>query len=105
MTDFDPEKFEEKYEHYFVELQQAYKGAFDRMDRQYDSELIHAIDQHVLAESEPFYEEGEGFRIEMPDDPYARVDDAMVDADRFEGVLLTYVDELEAELRRVFDVE
>ena len=105
MTDFDPGKFEDKYEHYFADLQQAYKGAFDTMDRQYDSELVHAIDQYVLAESEPFYEEDEGFRIELPDDPYARIDDAMVDADRFESVLATYVDELEGELRRVFDVE
>jgi hypothetical protein len=105
MPDFDPETFEDKYEHYFAELQRAYKGAFDRMDRQYDSELIHAIDQHVLAESEPFYEESEGFRIELPDDPSDRIDDAVVDADRFETVLSTYVDELERELHRVFDVE
>jgi len=104
MPDFDPSKFEDKYEHYFAELQQAYKNAFETMDRQYDSELIHAIDQRVLAESEPFYEEG-GFRVELPEDPYARVNDAVVDGDRFETVLSAYVDELEAELRRVFGVE
>jgi hypothetical protein len=105
MPDFDPETFEDKYEHYFAELQQAYKSAFETMDREYDSELIHAIDQRVLAESEPFYDAGEGFWIELPDDPYARIDDAMVEADRFETILSTYVDELEGELRDVFGLE
>jgi hypothetical protein len=104
MADFDPSKFEDKYEHYFAELQQAYKNAFETMDRQYDSELIHAIDQHVLAESEPFYD-GNGFRIELPEDPYARLDDALVDGDRFETVLSAYEAELEAELGRVFGLE
>ena len=55
MTEFDPEKFEDKYVHYFPELQRAYKNAFNRMNDEYDSELIHAIDQQVLNESEPFY--------------------------------------------------
>lgn len=105
MPDFDPSKFEDKYEHYFPELQQAYRNAFETMDREYDSELIHAIDQNVLAESEPFYEKENGFRIELPGDQYSRVNDAVVDADRFETVLSTYVDELERELQRVFDPE
>ena len=47
MVDFDPEKFEDKYEHYFAELQRAYKQAFEVMNDRYDSELIHAIDQQV----------------------------------------------------------
>jgi len=56
MTEFDPEKFEDKYQHYFPELQRAYKRAFETMNDAYDSELVHAIDQEILAESEPFYE-------------------------------------------------
>jgi hypothetical protein len=56
MTEFDPEKFEDKYVHYFNELQRAYKNAFERMNETYDSELIHAIDQQILNESEPIYE-------------------------------------------------
>jgi len=103
MADFDPGKFEDKYEHYFGELQQAYKRAFETMDREFDSELIHAIDQRVLSESEPFYEAGDGFRIDLPEDPYARIDDSLVDADRFETILSRYVEELDRELRRGFD--
>jgi hypothetical protein len=72
MTDFDPEKFEDKYVHYFPELQRAYKNAFEAMSERYDSELVHAIDQQILNESEPFYDDG-AFRIELPDDPADRV--------------------------------
>ena len=57
MSDFDPEQFEDKYANYFPELQRAYKQAFETMNDRYDSELIHAIDQQILSESEPFYEE------------------------------------------------
>ncbi len=32
MTDFDPEKFEDKYANYFPELQRAYKNAFETMN-------------------------------------------------------------------------
>jgi len=66
MADFDPEKFEDKYANYFPELQQAYKNAFNRMNDRYDSQLVHAIDQQVLNESEPFYEGDGEFRIELP---------------------------------------
>jgi len=66
--EFDPEKFEDKYAHYFNELQRAYKNAFNQMNDRYDSELIHGIDQTVLNESEPFYEDGE-FRVELPENP------------------------------------
>jgi hypothetical protein len=59
MTEFDPEKFEDKYANYFTELQQAYKQAFERMNDRYDSELVHAIDQQILNESEPFYQDGQ----------------------------------------------
>ncbi len=102
MGNFDPEKFEDKYAHYFTELQQAYKNAFDYMNEQYDSELIHAIDQQVLSESEPFYEGDGEFRIELPENPYERIQGVLVDADKFEAVLDSYVERLESELRAVF---
>jgi len=102
MADFDPEQFEDKYANYFPELQQAYKNAFNRMNDQYDSELVHAIDQQVLNESEPFYEGDGEFRIELPDDPYARLSGVLVDEERFEQVLERHVEEIEAELQRVF---
>ncbi|AGB33561.1 hypothetical protein Natpe_3801 [Natrinema pellirubrum DSM 15624] len=123
MADFDPEQFEDKYANYFPELQQAYKNAFNRMNDSYDSELVHAIDQQVLNESEPFYEgsaeqssaddssgqsprehDGE-FRVELPEDPYDRLDGVLVEEERFEQLLEKYVAEIETELRRVFEFE
>jgi hypothetical protein len=104
MTEFSPEKFEDKYANYFPELQTAYKNAFETMNDQYDSELIHAIDQQVLNESEPFYEDG-GFRIELPDNPTERVTGVLVDDEKLDHVLTEYVDTLEDELVSVFDLE
>ncbi|WP_255169313.1 DUF5783 family protein [Natrononativus amylolyticus] len=104
MTDFDPEKFEDKYVHYFPELQQAYKNAFNRMNDRYDSELVHAIDQQVLNESEPFYDEETGFYVELPDDPYDRLTGVIVEEEKFEAVLETHVETIETELERVFRV-
>ena len=103
MADFDPEKFEDKYVHYFTELQRAYKSAFETMNEQYDSELVHAIDQQVLNESEPFYEDGE-FRVELPENPRERVTGVVVDDEKLAETLDQYVDEIEAELRSVFDL-
>ena len=105
MDEFDPEKFEDKYAHYFPELQQAYKNAFNRMNDRYDSTLIHAIDQQVLNESEPFYEEAEGFYIELPENPYDRLTGVAVEEGKFETVLETHVEEIETELERVFGLE
>ncbi len=102
MADFDPDLFEDKYANYFPELQQAYKNAFNRMNDRYDSGLVHAIDQQVLNESEPFYEGDGEFRVELPDDPYDRLSGVVVEEDQFEKVLEIHVDEIEAELKRVF---
>ena len=106
MADFDPEKFEDKYVHYFTELQRAYKNAFETMNDRYDSELIHAIDQQILNESEPFYEEDEGeFRVELPENPRERVTGVVVDDEKLAETLDRYVEEIEAELRRVFGLD
>ena len=106
MTDFDPETFEEeKYVEHFTELQQAYRRAFETMNAEYDSGLVHGIDQQVLNESEPIYDAESGdFRIDLPDDPYDRLEGVVVERDRFDAVLERYVEELKRELRRVFDL-
>ena len=104
MSDFDPEKFEDKYANYFPELQRAYKNAFEAMNDEYDSELIHAIDQQILNESEPFYEDGE-FRVELPENPRDRLQGVLVDDETFEETLAEYVDRIETELHRTFQVE
>jgi hypothetical protein len=100
----DAETFEEKkYVDFFPQLQQAYKDVFNRMNETYDSTLIHAIDQQVLAESEPFYDDETGeFNLELPADPHDRLTEVVVEEDRFETVLSAYVEELEAELERTF---
>jgi len=102
MTDFDPEKFEDKYVHYFNELQRAYKNVFNRLNEKYDSELIHAIDQQVLNESEPFYEGDGEFRVELPEDPADRMQGVLVKDEKVEEVLEIYVEEIEEELSRLF---
>lgn len=104
MTEFDPEKFEDKYVHYFTELQQAYKSAFEYMNDRYDSDLIHAIDQQILNESEPFYEGENEFRIALPENPYSRLEGVLVDEEKFEQTLNEYVKRLESELRAVFEL-
>ena len=105
MTEFDPEKFEDKYANYFAELQRAYKNAFERMNDRFDSELVHAIDQQVLNESEPFYEGDGRFRIELPENPADRLQGVLIEAEKLDAVLAEYVERLEVEIRRVFGFE
>jgi len=105
MSNFDPDKFEDKYKHYFPELQRAYKQAFETMNDAYDSELIHAIDQQVLAQSEPFYEGDGEFRIEMPDDPASQLQGVIIDEEKLYVILDRYLDEIENELRSVFGLQ
>jgi hypothetical protein len=104
MSEFDPERFEDKYVHYFTELQRAYKNAFETMSDSHDSDLVHAIDQQVLNESEPFYEDG-AFRVELPPDPAERLTAVVVDDEKLQHTLDRYVAEIEAELYAVFDLE
>lgn len=103
MSDFDPEQFAEaKYAEYLTELQQSYKRAFDRMNDRYDSKLVHAIDQEVLNESEPFYEGDGRFRLELPENPADRVTGAVVSDEKLDGVLETYAETVEREIARRF---
>ncbi|WP_436343351.1 DUF5783 family protein [Natronorubrum sp. FCH18a] len=104
MTEFDPEKFEDKYIHYFEELEEAYSNAYNQLHGRYDSTVLKAIDRKVLSESEPFYE-GEGeFRVEVPDDARERVG-AVADHEQFDVVLEELVERIERELRRIFGFE
>ncbi len=105
MTDLDPETFEEKkYVEWFPKLETAYKRAFDRVNDEYDSTLVHALDQQVLSESEPFYEDGE-FRLDVPDDPAGRVEGVVASEEKITAVLDAYVGEIERQLGRVFGVD
>ena len=104
MAEFDPEKFEDKYANYFAELQRAYKNAFNQMNDRHDSELIHGIDQMVLNESEPMYEDG-AFRVELPPHPRERLQGVRVDDETFETTLTEYVERIESELYRTLGVE
>ncbi|MFB6353870.1 MAG: DUF5783 family protein [Halobacteriales archaeon] len=105
MAAFDPEKFEDKYVHYLPELESAYKRAFEVMNDRYDSELVHAIDQQVLNESEPYYEGDGAFRIELPDEPFDRLEGVVASEERFDAVLEEYRSRLRQELRRTFGFE
>lgn len=104
MTNFDPAKFEEKYVHYFDELQEAYKNAFQHMHDRYDSEILRAIDREVLDESEPFYEGNGEFRVGLPAHPRKRVQGVAIDDEQFDVILNEFTTQIEVQLRHVFGV-
>ncbi|OIB56882.1 DUF5783 family protein [Natrialba sp. SSL1] len=101
-TEFDPEKFEEKYVYYFEELESAYSNAYQQLHGRVDSEVLRAIDRQVLSESEPIYEGNGEFSIELPDDPKERVGAIGADEEQFEAVLSEFTDRIEGELQRLF---
>jgi hypothetical protein len=105
MTKFDPEKFEEKYVHYFEELETAYSNAYQQLHGQADSEVLRAIDRQVLNESEPVYEGGGQFRITLPDDVEQRRQALPGDKETFDAVLTEFVERIEDELRQIFGFE
>lgn len=104
--DLDPETFEEqKFVDYFPQLQTAYKRAFNELNETYDSELVHALDQQVLDESEPHYEGDGEFEVELPPDPLDRVQGVVAADERIAELLDLYVAEIERQLRAVFGFE
>ena len=105
MTEFDPEKFEEKYVHYFEELEAAYSNAYQQLHGRVDSEVLRAIDRQVLNESEPVYEGNGQFRVTLPDDVEERRQTLPGDEETVEAVLTEFVDRVENELRQVFGFE
>lgn len=105
MTAFEPEKFEDKYEHYFEELDQVYRAAFQAMNSQYDSDYVHLIDQAILSESEPIYHDG-SFMVEIPHQIVDNIAaDQAIDEQQLRQILSAYTDELEASLDSVFGQE
>ncbi|CAP14746.1 DUF5783 family protein [Halobacterium salinarum] len=105
MSDLTPEEFEEqKYVDYFPKLETAYKRAFDDMNGTYDRKLVHAIDQQVLSESEPFYEADSGFSVELPADPLDRLAGVQVDADHARDVIDEHTDRICVHLRDQFGI-
>ncbi|OVE86183.1 DUF5783 family protein [Natronolimnobius baerhuensis] len=103
-TEFDPDKFEDKYVHYFDELQAAYSSAYNQLHGHYDSRVLKAIDRKVLAESEPVYTGDGEFRVDLPDDLEDRVG-PVADHEQFEPVLEELCAGIERELQRIFGLE
>ena len=103
MTEFDPEKFDEKYVYHLEELETAYSEAYQRLHGRSDSTVLKAVDRRVLDESEPVYEGDGEFGVELPEDPYDRVGD--LDEETFEDVLDAMVEGIEEELARIFEFE
>lgn len=105
MPQFDPEKFEEKYVHYFEELEAAYSNAYQQLHGNYDSELLRAVDRRILSESEPLYEGDGEFSVALPDDLDERLQSLSGEEERLVTVLEAFVDEIERELKRTFEFE
>ena len=105
MTEFDPEKFEDKYEHYFEELETAYSNAYQQLHGQVDSEILKTIDRQVLSESEPVYEGDGTFRVTVPDNVKENGRAQSADEEAFDAVFEAFTDRIEDELRRIFEFE
>ncbi len=105
MTEFEPEKFEEKYVHYFEELETAYSNAYQQLHGQANSEVLRAIDRQILSESEPVYEGDGEFRVMLPDDTIEQAQPLPGDEETFNAVLDEFIDRIEGELRHIFGFE
>ncbi|TYL40633.1 hypothetical protein CV102_03435 [Natronococcus pandeyae] len=105
MTEFDPEKFEEKYVYYFEELEQAYSNAYQQLHGRYDSEVLRAVDRKVLSESEPIYDGSQEFRVELPEERVEEVRATVGDDEQFDAVLEEFRERIENELRRIFEFD
>lgn len=105
MTEFNPEKFEEKYQYYFDEIERAYSDAYQQLHGEYNSEILRAIDRNVLSESEPVYEGNGEFRIILPDDLEERAQSLPGDEEAFNTVLEEFTAEIKRELHRIFVFE
>ncbi|MFB6146318.1 MAG: DUF5783 family protein [Halobacteriaceae archaeon] len=102
---FTPEEFEAaKFTDLLADVETAYRRAFDRVNGRYDRELVHAVDQQILDESEPRYDGGGSFSVDLPSDPLSRLRGVEADEQARE-VLDAYVAEIERQLAVVFDEE
>jgi len=105
MTKFDPEKFDNKYEHYFEEIEQAYSDAYQQLHGGCDSEILRAIDRKVLSESEPLYEGNGKFHVRLPDDIDERAQSLPGNEEAFNAVLDEFTTRIEHELHNLFVFE
>lgn len=105
MTEFDSEKFEEKYVYYFEELETAYSNAYQQLHGQVNSEVLRAIDRQVLSESEPVYEGDGEFRVTIPDDAKENARPLPGDEESVDAILEEFVVRIEQELRQIFGFE
>jgi len=105
-SDLDAETFEEKkFTDYFPKLQTAYKRAFNELNETYDSELVHAIDQQILNESEPHYEGDGEFSVELPENPLERLEGVVASDEKIHELLDLHVAAIERQLRVAFGFE
>ncbi len=105
MTEFDEEKFDEKYVYYFEELEAAYSNAYQTLHGNADSTILKAIDRQVLSESEPVYEGDGQFRIELPDEPKSLIGDLQASEAAFDELLERFVELVEKELHEQFEFD
>lgn len=105
MTEFDETKFEEKYVHYFEELQEAYSNAYNQLHGRVDSRILQGVDRRILAESEPVYAGAGQFRVVLPDDTDERIAALPGDETAIRDVLDALTDGITSELRRIFEFE
>lgn len=103
MTTFDPDRFEEKYVHYFDEIEAAYSNAYDDMHGNVDSQILKVVDRRILAESEPEYV-GEGeFTLQLPEDVDERIGALPGDDEAIREVLNALSTRIETELAGQFE--
>jgi hypothetical protein len=105
MTEFDAEQFEEKYVHYFEELEQAYSDAYEQLHGTVDSRILKALDRQILAESEPVYEGDGQFRVTLPDDLAQRIEAVPGDESTVRAVLEKLTAGIERELHQTFEFD
>jgi len=103
MVEFDDGRFEEKYVHYFEELETAYSNAYQQLHGEVDSTVLKAIDRQVMNESEPVYDGDGEFTVELPENPHERVGD--VPEESFDALLAEYTELVEKELQQLFEFE
>ena len=102
MTEFDPEKFDEKYVYYFDELEAAYSAAYQQLHGRHDSQVLRAVDRQILSESEPVYEGDGEFTVTLPADTDERLDNVPGDESVGRAVLAEFTDLIERELQSTF---
>lgn len=105
MVEFNPEKFQDKYEYYFEEIESACSDAYQQLHGGYNAELLRAIDRQVRSESDPVYEGNGEFRVVLPDDTREPAQSLPGGEAAFNTVLAESTAGIERELHRLFAFE